>query len=150
MAPRKKEKAAPARSKGRPSNHNKEQLFGLLKPIDSAARAAPQAASKESVYRTSRLRRTRRTKLQVERLDQLIIDALQRDHPHSVRHVFYRMTNPRFPEHVPKDTGYPRGEKPGRGRADFCWLIFERGHTGRAEIDWLHRDRDDNTRKRRI
>jgi hypothetical protein len=54
----------------------------------------------------SRLKRTRRTKLQVERLDQQIIDALQRDHPQSVRHVFYLMTNPRFREHVPKDTGY--------------------------------------------
>ena len=35
-----------------------------------------------------------------------------------------------------------RGEKPGGGKTDFTWLIFERGYTGKAEIDWLHRDGD--------
>jgi hypothetical protein len=33
-----------------------------------------------------------------------------------------------------------RGEKPKGGRMDFCWLIFERGHNGPAEVGWLHRD----------
>ena len=32
-----------------------------------------------------------------------------------------------------------RGDKPGGGRADFCWLIFEPGHEGAATIEWLHR-----------
>jgi hypothetical protein len=32
------------------------------------------------------------------------------------------------------------GERPGRGWDDFAWLIFEEGYTGKAEIDWLHRD----------
>ena len=35
-----------------------------------------------------------------------------------------------------------RREKPGGGKTDFTWLIFERGYTGKAEIDWLHRDGD--------
>jgi hypothetical protein len=35
-----------------------------------------------------------------------------------------------------------RGEKPGGGKTDFAWLIFERGYTGKAEVDWLHRDGD--------
>ena len=35
-----------------------------------------------------------------------------------------------------------RGEKPGGGKKDFTWLIFERGYTGKAEVAWLHRDGD--------
>jgi hypothetical protein len=34
-----------------------------------------------------------------------------------------------------------RGEKPGGGKVDFCWLIFESGFVGAAELAWLHRDR---------
>ena len=33
-----------------------------------------------------------------------------------------------------------RGEKPGGGRTDFAWLVFERGYIGNAEVAWLHRD----------
>jgi hypothetical protein len=32
------------------------------------------------------------------------------------------------------------GGKVGRGRADFCWLIFEHGWKGAPELRWLHRD----------
>jgi hypothetical protein len=31
------------------------------------------------------------------------------------------------------------GEKPQGGKMDFCWLVWERGHTGSAEIKWLRR-----------
>jgi hypothetical protein len=33
-----------------------------------------------------------------------------------------------------------RGERPGGGKVDFCWLIFERGYAGNPELGWLHRD----------
>jgi hypothetical protein len=33
-----------------------------------------------------------------------------------------------------------RGEKPGGGKTDFAWLVFERGYVGSAELAWLHRD----------
>lgn len=33
-----------------------------------------------------------------------------------------------------------RGEKPGGGKTDFAWLVFERGYVRNAEITWLHRD----------
>lgn len=33
-----------------------------------------------------------------------------------------------------------RGEKPGGGKQDFCWLIWEHGFDGVPEISWLHRD----------
>ena len=38
-----------------------------------------------------------------------------------------------------------RGEKPGGGKVDFAWLVFERGFDGRPEMDWLRRDRDDSS-----
>jgi hypothetical protein len=33
------------------------------------------------------------------------------------------------------------GGKVGGDRRDFCWIILERGYSGRPEIRWLHRDR---------
>jgi hypothetical protein len=35
-----------------------------------------------------------------------------------------------------------RGEKPGGGKDDFCWLVFEQGYRGPAELKWLHREVD--------
>lgn len=32
------------------------------------------------------------------------------------------------------------GEKPGGGKQDFCWLIWDKQHIGPATIGWLHRD----------
>ena len=49
----------------------------------------------------------RRTRAQLEALDQQIMDVCRKDHPVSVRHVFYRMTDPGLPEPVEKSgTGY--------------------------------------------
>lgn len=60
-----------------------------------------------SLYRASTLKRIRRTEAQLEQLDAQIIEVLREDHPQSVRHVFYRMTDPRLPEPVEKsDRGY--------------------------------------------
>ncbi len=33
-----------------------------------------------------------------------------------------------------------RGEKPGGGKVDFCWLVWTRGRTAPAEMRWLRRD----------
>lgn len=33
------------------------------------------------------------------------------------------------------------GGKPGGGKMDFCWLVWERGFIGEAEIRWLRRDK---------
>ena len=38
------------------------------------------------------------------------------------------------------------GEKPGGGEEDFCWCIFERGHTGDRTLHWLHRGGRSNAR----
>lgn len=32
------------------------------------------------------------------------------------------------------------GEKPGGGKQDFCWLIWDHTHEGDATVGWLHRD----------
>lgn len=32
------------------------------------------------------------------------------------------------------------GEKPGGGKQDFCWLVWDRRHSGPPTINWLHRD----------
>ena len=32
------------------------------------------------------------------------------------------------------------GEKPGGGKQDFCWLVWDHAHTGPAQTRWLHRD----------
>ena len=32
------------------------------------------------------------------------------------------------------------GKKPEGARVEHCWLVFERGHRGPAQLGWLHRD----------
>jgi hypothetical protein len=52
-------------------------------------------------------KRRRRTRAQIRQLQQQILAVLREDPPQSVRHVFYRMTDPRLPEPVEKsDNGY--------------------------------------------
>lgn len=34
-----------------------------------------------------------------------------------------------------------RGEKPGGGKQDFCWLIWDKNYRGTPTIGWLKRDR---------
>lgn len=66
-----------------------------------------QSTKDKSFYRAVTLKRSRRINTQLNQLDNQIIEVLKEDHPQSVRHVFYRMTNPRLLESVDKsDTGY--------------------------------------------
>ena len=63
--------------------------------------------AERSLYQARPIKRTRRTKAQIKQLEDQIIDVLVEDHPQSVRHVFYRMTDPRLPEPVEKsERGY--------------------------------------------
>ena len=79
-------------------------------------------------YQAGRIKRRRRTKAQVEQLDQQIIRVLDEDHPQSVRHVFYRMTDPRLPESVEKtDNGYNQIQNRVKllrraGRIPYGWI----------------------------
>ena len=66
-----------------------------------------KATKQKALYRAGTLKRNRRTDAQVGELDAQIIKALKNDHPQSVRHIFYLMTDPRLPEPVEKsDRGY--------------------------------------------
>lgn len=52
-------------------------------------------------------KRRRRTSLEIRLLEAQIYDVLKQDHPQSVRHVFYRMTDPRLTVPIEKSqTGY--------------------------------------------
>lgn len=41
---------------------------------------------------------------------------------------------------MPPGSWIAKGNKPGGGTQDFCWLVMEKGYTGAPEIGWLHRD----------
>jgi hypothetical protein len=60
-----------------------------------------------AIYGACTTKRARRTKTAVEQLERQILDVLEEDHPQSIRHVFYRMTDPRLREPVEKtELGY--------------------------------------------
>jgi hypothetical protein len=104
--------------------------------------------SNGKIYRAGTIKRERRTTAQVEQLDNQILAVLAEDHPQSVRHVFYRMTDPRLPEPVEKtERGYrhvqDRMVKLRRARRlPFGWITdaTRRGYhtpTYRDEADFL-------------
>jgi hypothetical protein len=103
----------------------------------------------QQVYRARTLKRDRRTNARIDQLDEQILKVLREDHPQSVRHVFYRMTNPRLPEPVEKsDRGYrhvqDRMVKLRRaGHLPFKWVsdATRRGYhtpTYQNAADFLH------------
>lgn len=60
-----------------------------------------------AIYQARPLKRRRRSNDELEQLDRQIISVLTEDHPQSVRHTFYMMTDPRLPEPVEKsESGY--------------------------------------------
>lgn len=84
--------------------------------------------SAAAVYGAGTIKRERRSKARMDLLDDQIIEVLRSDNPQSVRHVFYRMTDPRLAEPVEKsDRGYrhvqDRCVKLRRsGRIPFGWI----------------------------
>ena len=79
-------------------------------------------------YSARTIKRDRRTREQVAQLDRQILAELADDHPQSVRHVFYRMTDPRLPEPVEKSE---RGYRHVQSRC----VKLRRG--GRLAYGWL-------------
>jgi hypothetical protein len=64
-------------------------------------------ATMTELYCTGTIKRRRRTNDEIGQLERQIVTVLEQDHPQSVRHVFYRMTDPRLPEPVEKsESGY--------------------------------------------
>ena len=72
--------------------------------------------------------RRRFTNAEIEQLDAQILAVLAEDFPQSVRHVFYRMTDPRLPVPVDKsEAGYGRVQRRclelrRSGRIPFAWI----------------------------
>jgi hypothetical protein len=81
-------------------------------------------------------KKPRRTKAQIAQLESQIIAVLTEDHPQSVRHVFYRMTDPRLTEPVEKsDAGYTQVQERcvklrRDGRVPYNWFadLSRRGY----------------------
>jgi hypothetical protein len=78
--------------------------------------------------------RYRRSADELQQLDSQIIAVLNEDHPQSIRHVFYRMTDPRLPVPIEKtENGYERiGSR-----------ITKLRRSGQLEYDWI----SDSTRR---
>lgn len=84
--------------------------------------------SKHAIYGARHIKRERRTADRIGLLDDQIMAVLAEDHPQSVRHVFYRMTDPRLAEPVEKsDRGY-------RHVQDRCVKLRR---SGRMPYGWL-------------
>jgi hypothetical protein len=81
-----------------------------------------------SAYRAGTLKRERRSKDRMETLDIQIMAVLSEDHPQSVRHVFYRMTDPRLTEPV---------EKSDRGYRHVQERCVKLRRSGRIPYDWI-------------
>ena len=79
-------------------------------------------------YGTGTLKRRRRTRAAVEQLERQIHDVLAGDHPQSVRHLFYRMTDPRLPEPV---------EKSEKGYRDVQRRVVEMRRSGAIPYGWI-------------
>ena len=86
----------------------------------------------------ARPKRQRRTKAQIDQLRRQMIDVLDEDHPQSVRHVFYRMTDPRLPESVEKsDAGYITVQRQlvsmrREGLIPYGWITDASARAGRS------------------
>lgn len=81
-----------------------------------------------SVYRGGTIKRERRSNSRLAKLDEQIIAEVRADHPQSVRHVFYRMTNPRLAEPV---------EKSERGYRHVQDRVVKLRRGGRIPYDWI-------------
>lgn len=104
----------------------------------------------DTFYGAGTKKRQRRTKEQITQLDRQIVEELQQDHPQSVRHCFYRMTDPRLPEPVDKsEKGYRTvqnrlKELRRSGSVEYYWITdaTRRGYftnTYSDEADFLRR-----------
>lgn len=72
--------------------------------------------------------RERRSVAELEMLQTQIIEVLKQDHPQSVRHIFYRMTDPTLPVYIPKtDKGYRVIQR----------LLSKMRRNGRIEYGWI-------------
>ena len=89
-----------------------------------------------STYKTSRIKRRRRTKAEVKIIQDAIYDVLEGDHPQTVRHVFYRLCSAPY-------SLVPKQEK--RGYETVQTQLLRMRREGRVPWRWV----TDGTRWRR-
>lgn len=87
-----------------------------------------------TAYGAGTIKRRRRTRAEVEQLDRQIVAVLREDHPQSVRHIFYRMTDPTLAEPV---------EKSERGYRHVLHRVKELRREGVVPYGWI----SDTTRR---
>ena len=102
------------------------------------------------IYQARPIKRRRRSNEELAQLDEQIIAVLEQDHPQSVRHTFYVMTDPRLPAHVEKtENGYDLVQRRilmlrRAGRLPYGWITdaTRRGYlvnTFNGKADFLSR-----------
>lgn len=96
-------------------------------PVGGAAEG-DQVVNVEPLYRAGPIRRDRRSAARIDQLDRQLIDVLDEDRPQSVRHLFYRMTDPRLPEPV---------EKSERGYRHVQHRVVQLRRSGRVPFGWI-------------
>jgi hypothetical protein len=87
-----------------------------------------QHGATEILSTTHNKTRIRRTGEEISQLEKQIYAVLKADHPQSVRHVFYRMTDPRLPVYV---------EKSEKGYRDIQYRMTEMRRGGELPYDWI-------------
>lgn len=92
------------------------------RPSDSEGRAV------RPPYGARTIKRERRTAARMAQLDAQILAELKADHPQSVRHLFYRMTDPRLAEPV---------EKSERGYRHIIYRCKELRRSGALPYGWI-------------
>jgi len=88
------------------------------------------------IKQPSPIKRKRRTQEQIQQLEAQIYAVLDEDNPQSVRHVFYRMTDPRLPVSIEKsERGYKQIQQRctvmrRAGKIPYNWFadLSRRGH----------------------
>lgn len=118
----------PDRRKARPvvSEAGNEQAAGGGRLDASVAPAAVENGSQQSaVYRTSPVKRRRRTRAEVETLDTAILTVCTEDHPLSVRGVFYRVMSAGAVEKTEKAYGAVQRE------------VLKLRRTGALPYEWI-------------
>ena len=76
------------------------------------------------------IKRRRRSPAEVRQLEGKILAVLAQDHPQSVRHVFYRLTDPRLPDGV-------RVDKTEAGYAQVQKRLVDMRRRGLVPYDWI-------------
>jgi hypothetical protein len=109
--------------------NRRNQYVGLFDDLAEAIAARQAAEAKvRDVVRPTIEKGQRISSFEVEIMRQTMLDILTEDHPQSVRHVFYRMTDHRLPFYVGKtEDGYALvrrqlGEMRKQGQLPYSWI----------------------------